>query len=85
MESRLQAEEPAKAGTPTGADRKTGQLTDFSIGTFFNSVTYEGSGYQVLSSNTIALGSLSATNTTGTNTFASGIILAKRTSPRVRR
>src|SRR5262245_30575124 len=48
---------------PQNAARKTSQIVNVPIGTLFNSITYEGSGYSVLSSNTIALRSLTASNT----------------------
>src|SRR5262249_10455835 len=46
---------------------------------FFNSLTYEDSGYSVLGSNTISVGSISATFASGSVIFGSGLILPSGT------
>src|SRR5262249_7300405 len=55
------------------AARKTSQVIDLPIDTHFHSLTYEGSGYSVLSSNPIIADSITADNVTGTVTFNSGL------------
>jgi autotransporter-associated beta strand protein len=62
---------------PPVAQRKTGQINDFPINRLFDSITYTGSGYSVLSSNPITLGAggFNASHASGSNTFGPGINL----------
>src|SRR5262249_23078774 len=64
---------------PAGAQRKTGQIIGVTIGTAFNSITYSGSGYEVLSSNSIAPRSITD-NAGGLTTFNSSLLYPSTSS-----